>query len=51
MADDKMKSEDTVPQADQRASTKTAERLGQQGEQAHVLNEQAKEQAKQHKEQ
>jgi hypothetical protein len=44
-------SEDLVPQADQKASTETAKRLGQQGEQAKVLNEQAKEQAKAHKEQ
>jgi hypothetical protein len=51
MADDKHKSDDLVPQADQQASTDTAKKVGQQGEQANVLNEQAKEQAKAHKEQ
>ena len=39
MADDKMKPEDMVPQADQQAHTETAEREGSQGEQARVINE------------
>ena len=52
MSDKPHGSEDLVPQADQQASTETAERVGQEGEQAKVINqEQAKEQAKQHKEQ
>jgi hypothetical protein len=38
MAKDKMKSEDAVPQADTQAHTEMAEREGQQGEQAHVIN-------------
>jgi hypothetical protein len=46
---DKASSKDIAPQADQRASTETAERAGQQGDQAKVLNEQAKEQAKEGK--
>jgi fructose-1,6-bisphosphatase/inositol monophosphatase family enzyme len=38
MADDKMKSEDMVPQADKQAHTEIAEREGRQGEQARVIN-------------
>jgi fructose-1,6-bisphosphatase/inositol monophosphatase family enzyme len=47
MADDKMKSEDMVPQADKQAHTEIAEREGKQGEQARVIN---KEEAKKRKE-
>ncbi len=43
MADDKMKSEDAVPQADKQAHTEIAEREGREGEQAQQIN---KEQAK-----
>jgi len=44
VANDKAKSEDLVPQADQQASTETAERMGQEGEQAKTINqEKAKE--------
>ena len=39
MADDKMKPEDMVPQADQQAHTEIAEREGTQGEQARVINQ------------
>jgi hypothetical protein len=46
MADDKMKPEDVVPQADQQAHTDIAEREGREGEQARVLN---KEEAKKRK--
>ncbi|MGC1409280.1 MAG: hypothetical protein WA864_10100 [Acetobacteraceae bacterium] len=38
MPQDKMKSEDSVPQADKQAHTEMAEREGQQGEQAHLIN-------------
>ena len=38
MADDKIKSEDMVPQADKQAHTEIAEREGRQGEQARVIN-------------
>lgn len=52
MTDKPHSSEELVPQADQQASTETAERVGQEGEQAKVINEdKAKEQAKAHKEQ
>jgi hypothetical protein len=47
MAKDKMKSEDAVPQADTQAHTEMAEREGQQGEQAQLIN---KEQAEEKKE-
>jgi hypothetical protein len=43
MADDKMKSEDAVPQADKQAHTEIAEREGREGEQARLIN---KEEAK-----
>jgi fructose-1,6-bisphosphatase/inositol monophosphatase family enzyme len=46
MADDKMKSEDAVPQADKQAHTEIAEREGREGEQARVIN---KEEAKKRK--
>jgi hypothetical protein len=38
MADDKTKSEDTVPQVDKQAHTEIAERAGQSGEQAAEIN-------------
>jgi hypothetical protein len=38
MAKEKMKSEDAVPQADKQAHTEVAEREGQQGEQAQLIN-------------
>ena len=38
MADDKVKPEDMVPQADKQAHTEIAEREGTQGEQARVIN-------------
>jgi len=38
-----MKSEDAVPQADQRAHTEIAERAGQEGEQAAVINKEKSE--------
>jgi fructose-1,6-bisphosphatase/inositol monophosphatase family enzyme len=38
MASDKMKSEDTVPQADKQAQTEIAQREGTEGAQAHVIN-------------
>jgi fructose-1,6-bisphosphatase/inositol monophosphatase family enzyme len=38
MADDKMKSEDMVPQADKQAHTEIAEREGKEGEQTRVIN-------------
>jgi hypothetical protein len=43
MADNRMKSEDMVPQADQQAHTEIAEREGREGAQAHIIN---KEEAK-----
>jgi hypothetical protein len=39
MADDKMKSEDAVPQADKQSHTEMAEREGREGAQAHTINE------------
>ena len=39
MADDKMKPEDMVPQADKQAHTEIAEQEGKEGEQARVINE------------
>ena len=38
MADDKMKSEDMVPQADKQAHTDIAQREGKEGAQAKVIN-------------
>jgi hypothetical protein len=38
MAKDQTKSEDAVPQADKQAHTEIAEREGQQGEQAQLIN-------------
>jgi hypothetical protein len=46
MADDKMKSEDMVPQADKQAHTEIAEREGRQGEQARVINKEEAENKK-----
>jgi hypothetical protein len=46
MADDKMKSEDMVPQADKQAHTEIAEREGKQGEQARVINKEEAEKRK-----
>jgi fructose-1,6-bisphosphatase/inositol monophosphatase family enzyme len=46
MADDKMKSEDMVPQADKQAHTEIAEREGRQGEQARVINKEEAEKKK-----
>jgi fructose-1,6-bisphosphatase/inositol monophosphatase family enzyme len=46
MADDKMKSEDMVPQADKQAHTDIAQREGKEGAQAKVIN---KEQAEKRK--
>jgi hypothetical protein len=46
MADDKMKPNDMVPQADQQAHTEIAEREGREGEQARAIN---KEEAKKRK--
>jgi hypothetical protein len=46
MADDKMKPEDMVPQADTQAHTEIAEREGKQGEQARVLNKEEAEKRK-----
>ena len=46
MADDKMKSEDMVPQADKQAHTEIAEREGRQGEQARIINKEGAEKRK-----
>ena len=46
MADDKMKTEDAVPQADKQAHTEIAEREGKDGKQARLIN---KEEAKKDK--
>ena len=46
MANDKMKSEDMVPQADKQAHTEIAEREGRQGEQARVINKEEAEKGK-----
>ena len=46
MADDKMKSENMVPQADKQAHTEIAEREGRQGEQARVINKEEAEKKK-----
>ncbi len=46
MADDTMKPEDVVPQADQQAHTEIAEREGRQGEQARVINKEEAEKRK-----
>ena len=47
MAKDQMKFEDAVPQADKQAHTEMAERAGQQGEQAHLINKDQVEKKKQ----
>ena len=44
MAKGTMSSEDAVPQADKQAHTEIAERAGQQGEQAAVIDKQAEKQ-------
>lgn len=46
MADDKMKSEDMVPQADKQAHTEIAEREGKEGEQARLINKEEAEKRK-----
>ena len=46
MADDKMKSEDVVPQADKQAHTEIAERQGKEGEQARAINKEEAEKRK-----
>jgi hypothetical protein len=46
MAKDKMKSKDVVPQADTQAHTEMAEREGQEGEQAHLINKEQAEKKK-----
>ena len=46
MADDKMKPEDVVPQADKQAHTDIAERQGKEGEQARVINKEEAEKRK-----
>jgi hypothetical protein len=46
MANDKMKSEDMVPQADKQAHTEIAEREGREGEQARVINQEEAEKGK-----
>ncbi len=46
MAQDKMKSEDTVPQADKQAHTEIAQREGSEGEQARMINKQEVEKKK-----
>ena len=46
MADNKMKSEDVVPQADKQAHTEIAEREGNEGEQARAINKEEAEKRK-----
>ena len=46
MADDKMKPEDIVPQADQQAHAEIAELEGREGEQARVINKEEAEKRK-----
>jgi hypothetical protein len=46
MAQEKMKSEDTVPQADKQAQTNIAQHEGQEGAQARVINQQEAEKRK-----
>ena len=46
MADDKMKSEDMVPQADKQAHTDIAQREGKEGAQAKVINKEQAEKKK-----
>ena len=46
MADDKMKSENAVPQVDKQAHTEIAEQEGKEGEQAHVINKEETEKRK-----
>jgi hypothetical protein len=47
MANEKMKSEDTVPQADKQAQTDIARHEGQEGAQARVINQKEAEKRKQ----
>jgi hypothetical protein len=49
MADDKMKSENTVPQADKQAHTEIAEREGKEGAQARKINKEEAEKAEKRK--
>ena len=49
MANDKMKSEDTVPQADKQAQTNIAQREGNEGAQAQVINKKEAEKRKDRK--
>jgi fructose-1,6-bisphosphatase/inositol monophosphatase family enzyme len=46
MANDKMKSEDKVPQADKQADTEIAQREGTEGAQAQTINEEEAEKRK-----
>lgn len=46
MADEKMKSEDAIPQADKQAHTDIAQHEGQEGAQASVINKQETEKRK-----
>jgi len=46
MADDKMRSEDTVPQADKQAHTEISQREGTEGAQAKVINKEQAEKTK-----
>ena len=46
MAQEKTKSEDLTPQADKQAQTEIAQREGQEGAQARVINRQKEEQPK-----
>jgi hypothetical protein len=46
MADNKMKSEDVVPQADKQGHTEIAERQGTEGEQARAINKEEAEKRK-----
>ncbi len=46
MAQEKTKSEDMIPQADQQAHTDIAQHEGQEGAQAHVINRQKAEERK-----
>jgi hypothetical protein len=46
MADEKMKSEDAIPQADKQAHTDIAQHEGQEGAQARVINKQETEKRK-----
>jgi hypothetical protein len=46
MANDRMKPEDMVPQADKQAHTEIADREGREGEQARVINNEEAEKRK-----